>query len=126
MVGSLPWLKDGLRIRSWPALFTGVLAVKALLSLVLKQSPGLAACSTTVYFLLLALASALAIRNAAQNAQGSRPFWVFMALGYGLWAMDEWIYLYYTVGLNSDVPDNSIADPMLFLHIVPFMAALAI
>ncbi len=26
---------------------------------------------------------------------------------------------------RSDIPDNSIADPVLFLHIVPFMAAVA-
>ncbi|HEY3615270.1 MAG TPA: PAS domain-containing protein, partial [Candidatus Sulfotelmatobacter sp.] len=31
----------------------------------------------------------------------------------------------YELGLQVEVPDSSIADPILFLHIVPFMAALA-
>jgi PAS domain S-box-containing protein len=123
---SLPWPRIEFKLHPWPTLFVGVLAVKAILSITLKQSPGLAAFSTTVYFLLLAMASASAIRNAVQQTQGNRPFWVFLALGYGLWALDEWLYLYYTVGFNTDVPDSSIADPTLFLHVVPFMAALAI
>ena len=126
MEGSLALLRAEFRLRSWPTLFAGVLAVKAVLSLTLKQSHGLAAYSSTVYFLLLALATGLAIRNAAQNTQGSRPFWVFVALGYGLWSLDQWLYLYYAVGLRIDVPDNSIADPTLFLHVVPLMAAVAI
>jgi PAS domain S-box-containing protein len=125
IVGSLSQLKE-VRLRSWPMLFAGLLAIKAVLSVIYGQSPELAAYSTLVYLLLLALASASAVRNAVRDIQGSRPFWVFMALGYGLWALDEWLYLYYTVGLKIDVPDSSIADPTLFLHVVPFMAAMAI
>jgi signal transduction histidine kinase len=83
--------------------------------------------SSTVYFLLLLAATGLAILNATQKTQGSRSFWVFIAAGTGLWALDQWLYLYYRMGLHAnDVPDSSIADPALFLHIVPFMAALAI
>jgi PAS domain S-box-containing protein len=39
--------------------------------------------------------------------------------------LDQSIYLYYELGLHKDVPYGSIADPILFLHIVPFMAAIA-
>ena len=78
------------------------------------------------YFLLLVLASSFAIRNAIQNALGGRLFWAFLAIGYGLWSLDQWISLYYELGLHTEVPDSSIADPVLFLHIVPFMAALAV
>ena len=77
------------------------------------------------YFLLLLLATGLAIRNGNLNTLGSRPFWVFLAIGYSLWALDQWIFLYHEFVLHTEVPDNSIADPVLFLHIVPFMAAVA-
>jgi len=77
------------------------------------------------YFLLLFLAASFAVRNAVQNTLGTRPFWVFLAIADGLWALDQWLYLYYGLGLHIDVPDNSIADPVLFLHIVPLMAAAA-
>ena len=29
-----------------------------------------------------------------------------MACGYGLWALDQWLYLYYVIGLGTDVPDS--------------------
>jgi signal transduction histidine kinase len=110
----------------WPALLAGILIVKAILSLTLRQSFGAARYNADVYFLLLLLATAFAVRNAVQNIQGNRPFWVFLAVGTGLWSLDQVLYLYYVNGLHRDVPDSSIADPALFLHIVPLMAAVAI
>ena len=41
------------------------------------------------------------------------------------WALDQCVFLYYELGLHAEVPDNSIADPLLFLDIVPLMAAVA-
>ena len=35
-------------------------------------------------------------------------------------------FSFHEFGLHTEVPDNSIADPLLFLHVVPFMAAAAI
>ena len=77
------------------------------------------------YFLLLLLATGFALRNGIQNTLGVRPFWVLLAIGYTLWALDQSVFLYHEFGLHTAVPDNSIADPVLFLHIVPFMAAVA-
>lgn len=122
---SLPF-QIGFRLPSWPSVLVGILLIKAVLSLILKPNAGFVATGTIVYFLLLLLATGFAIRNAVQNVEGSRLFWVFIALGCGLWSLDQWLYVYYVVGLHADVPDSSIADPTLFLHIVPFMAAVAI
>ncbi len=99
--------------------------IKAVLSLAVKPGSFLFSYSGISYFVLLLLATSFAIRNGIQNTLGSRPFWVFLAMAYGLWSLDQWIYVYYNFGLHVDVPDNSIADPVLFLHIVPFMAAVA-
>ena len=77
------------------------------------------------YFLLLLLATGFAIRNGIRQTFGSRPFWVFLAIAYGLWALNQGLKLYYELGRHMDAPDNSIADPVLFLHIVPLMAAVA-
>src|SRR5450631_290558 len=119
-----PWLRSWLF--PWPALLAGILVIKAILSLTLRQSLGAARYNAVVYFLLLLLATGFAVRNAVQNIQGNRPFWVFLAAGTGLWSLDQVLYLYYVNGLHRDVPDSSIADPALFLHIVPLMAAVAI
>jgi signal transduction histidine kinase len=114
------------RFNPWPTLLVGILVVKATLSLTLRHNGSAASYNSVVYFLLLLLATGFAILNAVQNMPGSRPFWVFIAVGTGLWSLDQWLYLYYVIGLHTDVPDSSIADPALFLHIIPFMAAVAV
>jgi len=107
----------------WSSVLFGFLAIKAILSLGLGLGDKLAPYGTGIYFLLLLLATGFAIQNAIERTQGRRVFWVFIAVGYGLWALDQWIYVYYAVLRHSDVPDSSIADPALFLHLVPLMAA---
>jgi PAS domain S-box-containing protein len=113
------------RFSSWPMALTGLVVVKIVLSLALKPDSTLLSYSGIPYFFLLVLATGFAIRNGIQNTLQGRPFWVFLAIAYGLWALDQWIFLYYQFGFHMDVPDNSIADSVLFLHLVPLMAALA-
>jgi hypothetical protein len=112
-------------VSGWPSLLIGFLVIKAVLSLVLGLGNKLALYGTCAYFLLLLLATGFAFLNAAEKVQGRRLFWVFIAGGYGLWLLDQWIYVYYGAFRHVDVPDNSIADPALFLHLVPLMAAIA-
>lgn len=109
----------------WLGLLVGFLAIKAVLSLVLGLADKFAMYGTGAYFLLLLLATGLAVQNALEGTQGRRLFWIFIAAGYGLWALDQWLYVYYGVFQHTDVPDSSIADPALFLHLVPLMAAIA-
>jgi len=115
----------GLRLSSWPAALIGIVLLRAVLLLATKPGSWVGSLSTILYFLLLVSATGVAIRNGIQNTLGSRPFWVFLAIAYGLWGLDQWLYVYYGLVLRSDVPDNSIADPVLFLHIVPLTAAVA-
>lgn len=111
---------------SWPLLLVGVVVVKAVLSLALKPGSFAGSYSGISYFLLLLLAAGLATYNAIKKTLGSRSFWAFLAIGCGLWALDEGVFLYYNLVRQVDVPDSSIADPVLFLHLVPLMAAVAI
>jgi PAS domain S-box-containing protein len=115
----------GLRFSFWPTALIGIVIIKAVLSLDVKPGPFVLSYSGISYFLLLILATGFAGRNAIQNTLGKRPFWVLLAIGYALWALDECLTLYYEFGLHIDVPDSSIADPSLFLHIVPLIAAVA-
>jgi len=115
-----------LRFPSWPAALIAILVVRAVVSFTTKPGDSLLSYGSISYFLLLLLATGFAIRNGIQNTLGSRPFWVLLAVGYTLWVLDQWIFLYHEFGLHTEVPDNSIADPVLFLHIVPLMAAAAL
>jgi PAS domain S-box-containing protein len=103
----------------------GIVVLKAVLSLAPAPVSVVATLSGISYFLLLLLATGLAARNSVYNQLGARAFWVFLALAGSLWALDQWLYLYYELILHSEIPDNSIADPVLFVHLVPLMAAVA-
>jgi PAS domain S-box-containing protein len=117
--------QPGIRFYAWPAALVGLVVIKGALSL--NQSSNVVAVRFgVVYFLVLLLGGVFALRQALQQAGGSRLFWMLMASGYGLWALDQWLFIYYVIGRHLDVPDSSVADPTLFMHVVPFMAALAI
>ena len=118
-------LRTGLRFSFWPTALIGIVVIKAVLSLEVKPGSFVLSYSGISYFLLLCLAAIFAIRNGIQNTLGRRLFWAYLATGYGLWALHQCITLYYQLGLHIDAPDSSIADPALFLHIVPLMAAVA-
>ncbi len=109
----------------WPATLFAIVLLKAGLSLALKPDSFLVTYLGVPYFLLLLLAMGFAVRNAIGNTLGGRKFWVLLAIGYGLWVLDQWIFLYYEIGRHSEVPDNSIADAVLFLHVVLLMCAIA-
>ena len=49
---------------------------------------------------------------------------MLLAIAYGLWALNQGLKLYYELGRHMDAPD-SVADPVLFLHMLPLMAAMA-
>jgi PAS domain S-box-containing protein len=126
MEGPPPNLRVRLRPLYWPAALIAVLVLRAVVSFAAKPNSPLLAYGGISYFILLLLATGFAIRNGVQNTLGSRPFWVFLAIGYSLWTLDQSIFIYHEFVLHTDVPGNSIADPVLFLHIVPFMAAAGI
>ena len=111
---------------SWPAALIAILILRAVVSFTAKPGSSWLAYGGISYFLLLLLATGFAIRNGIQNTLGGRPFWVLLGIGYALWVLDQSIFLVHEFVLHTDVPDNSIADPVLFLHLVPFMAAAAI
>ena len=125
----MPRLANRSRLRSailsWPAALATVVVIQAVLSF--GSKPGIALSTYTLipYFLLLVLATGVASVNAVQRTLAQRPFWAFLAVGYGLWALDSWLWVYRELVLHQKIPDSSVADPVLFLHVIPFLAALA-
>ncbi len=111
---------------SWPAALIAIVVTRAIVSYTAKPGSPILSFGVTSYWLLLLLATGFALRNAIQRTLGSRPFWLLLAIGYGLWLLDQSIFLFHEFVLHNDVPDNSIADSVLFLHIVPLIAAAAI
>jgi PAS domain S-box-containing protein len=114
----------GFRLYTWPAVTVILVLLRVVLSHTLQRA-AFDAYNKLVVFVLLLLCTGFATLNAQEKTQGSRAFWAFLAAGFALWAVDAWLWVYYPTILRQDIPDASIADAALFLHVAPFMAALA-
>jgi PAS domain S-box-containing protein len=114
----------GIRLYIWPAIAAVLLLLRIVLQHTLQRA-AFDAYNSLVVFVLLLLGTGFATLNAVEKAQGGRAFWALLAAGFALWAVDAWLWVYYPTLRRQNLPDASIAEPALFLHIVPFMAALA-
>jgi diguanylate cyclase (GGDEF)-like protein len=72
----------------------------------------------------------LALRSCSANLRTtehrSRLFWAFLSLGLALWLTAQLLWTYFEVVLRQEVPNFFVGDIVLFLHLVPMMAALAV
>jgi signal transduction histidine kinase len=68
----------------------------------------------------------LTIRNALDSRGHTRLFWVLMTAGLVMWWFNQAGWAWFEVVLRQPVPDPFYGDIILFLHAVPFMAAVAI
>ena len=103
-----------------------MVAVVVLAALILPRSFRLTALSDIIQSLLL-LSGALAFIPLAVQSRGRvRLFWSLITLGTLLWFVYQMLWTTYEVILRRDVPDLCTWDVVLFLHIVPFMAAVAL
>src|SRR6201993_3258142 len=92
----------------------------------LPRSFGLTAFSDIIQSLLL-LSGAAAFIPLARASQGRmRLFWALITLGIAFWLAYQIFWSYYEVVLQRDVPDLCAWDIVLFLHMVPLMAAIGL
>jgi signal transduction histidine kinase len=110
----------------WTAAVAVCLATLVLAALILPQSFRLTALSDVVQCLLLFSGVMSLIPHAVRSRGRLRLFWTLLATGIGLWFSYQLFWTYYEVWLRTDVPELCAADIILFLHIVPLMAALAL
>jgi signal transduction histidine kinase len=72
---------------------------------------------------LLVLVIAAQLRNALRARGTIRGFWTLLAVGSVLWTINQGAWFWYEVVLRQEMPEPSFGDPILFLHVVPIMAA---
>ena len=56
----------------------------------------------------------------------SRLFWALMGFGLAMWLTSQVMWTYIEVYLRHEAPNPFVGDVVLFLHVVPMMAAVAI
>jgi len=125
-----------LRIRSgrWTfsarrALAAFVLLLPVLLagaSLSVPRSYALTAFGDLSQFFLLATATIFFVRKAVSTRATHRAFWLLLALGFAAWSTNMFLWTYYEVLRNVPVPSIPIGDFLLFIKLVPMIAALAL
>jgi signal transduction histidine kinase len=68
----------------------------------------------------------LAVRNTLDSHGNTRLFWGLMTAGLAMWWFNQAGWTWFEVILRQPVPDPFYGDIILFLHAVPFMAAVSI
>jgi len=110
----------------WLVAVAGILATYILAALFLPQSFRLAAICDVTDSLLLASGAAAFVPLALRSRGRTRLFWSLIILGLLMWLCYQLLWTYYEVVLRREVPDLFAGDIVLFLDIVPLMAALAL
>ena len=114
------------RNKVWLGAVAGLLAIRVFAALVVPRSFGLTALSDVIDCLLLASGAAAFFPLALRSRGRMRMFWSLITLGISLQFSYQVFWTYYEIVLRREVPDLCIGDVMLFLHMVPLMAALAL
>jgi signal transduction histidine kinase len=107
-------------------LITAALVGSQLLAaILLHRGFALTFISDTSQALLLLSATVAMIPNALSSKGRVRVFWWMMVAGVGSWLVYQLSWNYFELYLRQEVPDLFDGDIVIFLHLVPMMAALA-
>jgi len=114
------------RRNRWFVLAGGITLAFAVASLSLRRGFALTAISDLTYLLLsLALAAAMLV-NARAESGTNRRFWALMGAGCLLLAANQFAWAYCEVYQRTTLPDPSFMDVVLFMHLIPMIAAIGL
>lgn len=112
--------------KKWIILAAAPVCFQVLLPLFVPRGFALTAIGDLTQCILLLIASVAILRNVPGAEGRTRLFWILMSLGSVTWTSAQILWTYFEVGLRQDVPNPFVGDVVIFLHIVPMMAALAV
>jgi len=112
--------------RWWALCIGSVVLVYAAVSLSLRPGFTLTAVADVTQLFLFILTTVVMVLNAARGRGPTRLFWSLMAIGCSMWLLNQLGWTMYEVVLRRHLPDPFVGDIILFLHVVPMMAAVAV
>jgi diguanylate cyclase (GGDEF)-like protein len=95
-------------------------------SLVVPRGFALTAFGDILQNVVLLLATAAFLANVRTASPKSRLFWALTGLGLTMWLLSQVMWTYFEVYLRHEAPNPFVGDVILFLHVVPMMAAVAL
>jgi signal transduction histidine kinase len=114
------------RSKTWILAASGLVFAQAGASLILRPSFTLIVLSDITQCILLLSGTLSFLPNVLATRGRTRLFWALMMLGMTSWLAYQLLWNYFEIFLRQDVPNPFWGDIVLFLHIVPMMAALAL
>lgn len=103
-----------------------VVCVHILVFLFLPRGTALTAFGDLTQCALLLCATLSIGYNIKTNSKKARLFWGLMAAGCAMWFSVQVLWTYFEVYLRQETPNPFVGDVILFLHLVPIMAAVAV
>jgi len=116
------------RIQFWIVL-AALTAAQMAASLFMQRGEALTIASDLIQGLLLLVATAAFLPKTSRGRSTTthaRIFWILMSGGMVLWLAYQAMWNYFEVIRRTDVPDPFAGDVVLFLHLVPMIAALGV
>jgi signal transduction histidine kinase len=111
---------------SAPICGIGVLLAFALAPAIFPNPAFQVAMGDIVPLLVITAAFVISAKNAFDSHGHTRLFWSLMTTGMAMWCFNQSFWVWYEVIARQALPDPFQGDIVLFLHVVPIMAAVAI
>ena len=105
---------------------TGLLVTFGFAPLVFPNPFFRVAMGDLVPLLVIGTAFAVSTKNALDSRGHTRLFWSLVATGMAMWSFNQACWVWFEVIVRKPLPDPFFGDAVLFLHVVPIMAAVAI
>ncbi len=117
------------RTKLWVSLLIALVLAQTAASVFMPRSEALTIASDLIQGTLLLVATAAFLPNISRSrcpSAHTRLFWILMSVGMLFWLTYQGMWNYFEVYKRQDVPDLFLGDIVLFLHLVPMIAALAV
>jgi signal transduction histidine kinase len=113
----------------WVALLVALVLAQIAASLFMPRGDALTIASDLIQGTLLLVATAAFLPHVSRSRCRTlhiRLFWILMSVGMLFWLAYQGMWNYFEVLKRQDVPNPFLGDIVLFLHLVPMIAALAV
>ena len=117
------------RTKIWASVLLALVLAQTVASLVMSKGAALLIVSDLIYTTLLLVATAAFLQNTSLRRSPTlhiRLFWILMTVGMLFRLTYQGIWISFEVIKRQEVPDPYLGDIVLFLHLVPMIAALAV
>ncbi len=111
---------------SWLRWGVGLLLAFVLAPVVFPSPLFRVAMGDLVPLLVIGAAFIVSARNAFDSRGHTRLFWSLMTAGMAMWCFNQACWVWLEVVVRKPLPDPFAGDIVLFLHVVPIMAAVSI